>query len=110
MIINIIKGNVFIKKLLLRKNIRRAFLVVLLLTSCVTMQAAGNQTVFNVSYSQVANLMKAISGVLIFVGAFKVFWMMEHGDRGVSKTIILIIGGCVALMAMITIIPKMFNI
>lgn len=92
------------------ETMQRILFIVFFLGISISINAAGSRNVFGVTYSQVANLMKAISGVLIFVGAFKVFWMMEHGDRGVSKTIILIIGGCVALMAMISIIPRMFNI
>lgn len=99
-----------LKKQTFNEITQRVFFTVFFLGVTININAAGSRDVFGLNYSQVANLMKAISGVLIFVGAFKVFWMMEHGDRGVSKTIILIIGGCVAIMAMINIIPRMFGI
>lgn len=60
-------------------------------------------------YSGVSAIVKAVSCVFIYIGAFKVYWKMQHGERDVSKTIVMIIGGCVALMAMITIFPLMFS-
>lgn len=54
-------------------------------------------------------VIKAISGVLVFIGCFKVYWKFIMGDRDVTKTIIMVVGGCIALVAALAIIPQIFK-
>lgn len=44
--------------------------------------------------------MYAIAAVVALVGAFNVYFKMQNGDQDVKKTIMMTIGGCVAMVAM----------
>lgn len=68
--------------------------------------AAGEEFV---SYGQVASIVKAISICLIPIGAFKVYLKFNQGEQGIQKTIFMVIGGCVALCAMIIGFRRMFG-
>jgi ABC-type antimicrobial peptide transport system permease subunit len=57
----------------------------------------------------VQNLMYAIAAVIAIVGAFNVYFKMQNGDQDVKKTIMLVIGGCVAFVAMATALPAFFK-
>lgn len=57
----------------------------------------------------VKNLMYAIAGVIALVGAFNVYFKMQNGDQDVKKTIMMTIGGCVAMVAMATALPMFFK-
>lgn len=62
------------------------------------------------SYKEpVQNLMYAIAGVIALVGAFNVYFKMQNGDQDVKKTIMMTVGGCVAMIAMATALPKFFG-
>lgn len=54
-------------------------------------------------------LMKAISILFTAVGAFTIFWKMQHGDQDVRKKIIMMVCGCVALGVMYAVIPHIFH-
>lgn len=57
----------------------------------------------------VKNLMYAIAAVIALVGAFNVYFKMQNGDQDVKKTIMMTIGGCVAMVAMATALPLFFK-
>lgn len=57
----------------------------------------------------VKNLMYAIAAVIALVGAFNVYFKMQNGDQDVKKTIMMTIGGCVAMIAMATALPAFFK-
>ena len=57
----------------------------------------------------VANLMKAIAAVIVLVGAFNVYFKMQNGDQDVKKTVMMTIGGCVAVIAMSEALPMFFK-
>lgn len=57
----------------------------------------------------VKNLMYAIAAVIALVGAFNVYFKMQNGDQDVKKTIMMTIGGCVAMVAMATALPMFFK-
>ena len=57
----------------------------------------------------VKKLMYAISAVIVLVGAFNVYFKMQNGDQDVKKTIMMTIGGCVAMVAMATALPMFFK-
>ena len=62
------------------------------------------------SYAEpVKKLMYAISAVIVLVGAFNVYFKMQNGDQDVKKTIMMTIGGCVAMVAMATALPMFFK-
>lgn len=99
---------------------RRHFLITLLLLLLISISAdarAGaldTRQMHDVSrnmssyYYGTFQIMKAISGVLVFIGAFKIFWKMQHGDGDIRKSIIMIVGGCIAIMCMYSIFSHMF--
>lgn len=57
----------------------------------------------------VQKLLYAIAGVIALVGAFNVYFKMQNGDQDVKKTIMMTIGGCVAMVAMATALPMFFK-
>lgn len=57
----------------------------------------------------VQKLIYAIAGVVVLVGCFNIFHKMNNGDQDVKKTIMLTIGGCVALVALAKTLPMFFN-
>ena len=57
----------------------------------------------------VKKLMYAIAAVIVLVGAFNVYFKMQNGDQDVKKTIMMTIGGCVAMVAMATALPMFFK-
>lgn len=62
------------------------------------------------SYQEpVKKLMYAIAAVIALVGAGTVYFKMNNGDQDVKKTIVLVIGGCVAMVAMAQALPAFFN-
>lgn len=62
------------------------------------------------SYQEpVKNLMYAIAAVIALIGAFNVYFKMQNGDQDVKKTIMMTIGGCVAMVAMATALPMFFK-
>ena len=58
----------------------------------------------------VKKLVYVIAGVMSIVGAFNIFHKMQNGDQDVKKTTMLVIGGCIALVALATALPSFFDI
>jgi len=57
----------------------------------------------------VQNLMYAIAAVIGIVGAFSVYFKMQNGDQDVKKTIMMTVGGCIAMVALATALPAFFK-
>lgn len=57
----------------------------------------------------VRSLMYAIAAVIAIVGAFSVYFKMQNGDQDVKKTIMMTVGGCIAMIAMATALPAFFG-
>lgn len=57
----------------------------------------------------VQKLMYAIAAVIALVGAFNVYFKMQNGDQDVKKTIMMTVGGCIAMVAMSTALPLFFK-
>lgn len=57
----------------------------------------------------VQKLIYAIAAVIAVVGAFNIYHKMTNGDQDVKKTIMLTIGGCIALIALSTALPSIFG-
>ena len=57
----------------------------------------------------VKNLVYAIAAVVGIVGAFSVYFKMQNGDQDVKKTVMMTVGGCIALIALATAIPAFFK-
>lgn len=58
--------------------------------------------------TNVQALMYSIAAIVAVVGAGTIFMKMQNGDQDVKKTIMLVIGGCIALVALATALPSFF--
>ena len=58
----------------------------------------------------VQNLIYAIAGVVAVVGAIQVYMKMNNGDQDVSKSIMMLIGACLFLVAAAVALPKFFGV
>ena len=58
----------------------------------------------------IKNLLFIIAAVISLVGAFSVYTKMQNGDQDVKKTIMMTVGGCVALVVMAQALPAIFGI
>lgn len=59
--------------------------------------------------TSVQNLLYAIAAVIALVGAFNVYHKMTNGDQDVKKTIMMTLGGCIAMVALSTALPAFFE-
>lgn len=59
--------------------------------------------------TSVQNLLYAIAAVIALVGAFNVYHKMTNGDQDVKKTIMLTLGGCIAMIALSQALPAFFG-
>lgn len=57
----------------------------------------------------VKQLMRAIACVIAIVGAFTIYFKMQNGDQDVKKTIMMVIGGCIAFVALGEALPLFFK-
>lgn len=57
----------------------------------------------------VQKLVYAIAAVVGIVGAFSVYFKMQNGDQDVKKSVMMTVGGCIALIALATAIPAFFK-
>lgn len=58
----------------------------------------------------VQRLIYAIACVVGLVGAFNIYFKMQNGDQDVKKSIMMTIGGCIALVCLAEAIPLFFNV
>ena len=59
--------------------------------------------------STIRTLMYAIAGVVAVVGSGTIFFKMNNGEQDVKKTIMLVIGSCIALISLATALPAFFS-
>ncbi len=57
----------------------------------------------------VQKLVYAIAAVVGIVGAFSVYFKMQNGDQDVKKSVMMTVGGCIALIALASAIPAFFK-
>lgn len=58
----------------------------------------------------VKNLLYAIAAVVGLGGAISVFAKMNNDDQDVKKTIMMVVGSCIALIALAEAIPMFFGV
>lgn len=58
----------------------------------------------------IKRLLYVIAAVVSLVGAFSIYFKMQNGDQDVKKSIMMTVGGCVALIAMAEALPGIFGI
>lgn len=57
----------------------------------------------------VKKLLYVIAAIIVLVGCFNVYFKMQNGDQDVKKTIMMTIGGCVAMVALANALPMFFQ-
>lgn len=65
--------------------------------------------IFKSYLDPVQKLLYAVAAIIALIGAFSVFTKMQNGDQDVKKTIMMVVGGCVALVAMAAALPSFFQ-
>lgn len=58
----------------------------------------------------IKNLLYILAAIVSLIGAFSIYFKMQNGDQDVKKTIMMTVGGCVALVAMATALPSFFGV
>lgn len=59
---------------------------------------------------EVQKLIYAIAGIVAVVGAVQVYFKMNNGDQDVSKSIMMLVGACLFLVAAAAALPKFFGV
>jgi len=59
--------------------------------------------------SVVKNIVYAIAAVVAVIGSVTIYMKMNNGEQDVKKTIMLIIGSCIALVSLATALPSFFG-
>lgn len=57
----------------------------------------------------VKKMIYAIATIVAIIGAFGIFHKMNNGDQDVKKTVMLVIGGCIGLIALAEALPAFFG-
>ena len=101
------------------RDVSRSLLVAVgFLMACSAFAAGNNAGVSGISQAAttiseyrdpVQKLIYAIAAVIGIVGAFNVYFKMQNGDQDVKKTIMMTLGGCVALFCLAQCIPLFFQ-
>lgn len=107
-------------KSLMRSNaVKRACMIVVMfvITTAVYAQAAagvqgiqGAAATFENYIPHIKTLLYVIAAIVSMIGAFSIYFKMQNGDQDVKKTIMMTVGGCVALVAMATALPSFFGV
>lgn len=101
----------------LRENQQRIIpIVLMLLYFSLPAMAAGGADPFAGATSTISGyadsvkkLLYAIAAIIALVGAFNVYHKMTNGDQDVKKTIMLTLGGCIAMLALSEALPAFFG-
>lgn len=98
---------------------KRVCMVVIMVAFCTAdmwAQAAGVTGLetatgtFGSYVTPIKNLLYIIAAIVSMVGAFSIYFKMQNGDQDVKKTIMMTVGGCVALVVMATALPSFFDV
>lgn len=83
---------------------------------CFAQSTSAGAGVFNTIAQEIGkyedgvkSLIYAIAAIIALVGAFNIYHKMTNGDQDVKKTVMLVLGGCIALVAMAEALPAFFD-
>lgn len=106
-------------KIVKQDSFKRVLCVIVAVVVCVTAAFAdassGRSAITSAAtdikqyVSTVRTLMYAIAGVVAVVGSGTIFFKMNNGEQDVKKTIMLVIGSCIALISLATALPAFFS-
>ena len=93
------------------------FIVMFTIAMVVNAQSAagvqgiqGAAATFENYIPHIKTLLYVIAAIVSMIGAFSIYFKMQNGDQDVKKTIMMTVGGCVALVAMATALPSFFGV
>lgn len=106
-----------VSKFIKSESFGRLAMVALFITiSVFGMYAAGDADPFVTANGtieryipSVKKLLYTIAAIIALVGAFNVYHKMTNGDQDVKKTIMLTLGGCIAMLALSEALPAFFG-
>ena len=98
-----------------------SFIAFVLVFGCVTAFAQADTNMGTSALAEVTtkvaayipyvqNLIYAIAGVVAVIGAIQVYMKMNNGDQDVSKSIMMLVGACLFLVAAAVALPKFFGV
>lgn len=96
------------KKLLLMAGIAMCHTVAFAQNNGVGAISQAQQT-FTQYLAPVQKLLYAIAAIIALIGGFTIFFKMQNGDQDVKKSILMVVGGCVAFVALATALPAFFK-
>lgn len=103
-------------KLAQSQTAKQVFMVVVMMVLCIGFTYAQGAGGFDAAeqairgyLTPIQKLIYAIAGCVALVGAIQVFVKMNNGDQDVSKSIMMIIGACVFLVAAAQALPMFFK-
>ncbi len=99
---------------ILRDNQAKIVAVIAMVFFCLPAFAAadpfaGATSTISGYADSVKKLLYAIAAIIALVGAFNVYHKMTNGDQDVKKTIMLTLGGCIAMLALSEALPAFFG-
>lgn len=106
------------KKAMKSSTFKRACMLVIVFALCsgiAMAQVAGvagindATTTFRSYLGPIKSLLYILAAIVSMIGAFSIYFKMQNGDQDVKKTIMMTVGGCVALVAMATALPSFFG-
>ena len=65
---------------------------------------------FGLYIPEIKKLIYVIAAIVAMVGSFSIYFKMQNGDQDVKKSILMTVGGCVALVTMAEALPLIFNV
>ncbi len=107
----------FVKKVATHPVTQKAFMLLIMFTICLPMMAqeaegiTGFDTAVRIigSYQpHVKKVIYAIAALVGLMGAASIYIKMNNGDQDIKKSLMMTIGGCVALICLAQAIPAFF--
>ena len=69
----------------------------------------GAANAFKAYERPVVTLLYSIAAIIALLGGFSIFTKLQNGDQDVKKTIMQVVGGCVAFVAIAQALPAFFK-
>ena len=106
----------FIKKVATHPVTQKAFMLLIMFTICLPMMAdteglTGFQRATQIIRDYegpVKSVIYAIAALVGLMGAASIYIKMNNGDQDIKKSLMMTIGGCVALICLAQAIPAFF--
>ena len=106
----------FVKKVAKHPVTKKAFMLLIMFTICLPMMAEAEGLSGFTKATQiirdyegpVKSVIYAIAALVGLMGAASIYIKMNNGDQDIKKSLMMTIGGCVALICLAQAIPAFF--